>query len=194
MWAEDFQLTAVVNAGMYARDYITSVGFLKSGDYVNNSRFQDNFNALLACRPKSENIPPVQIIDLQCENFSQWRDSYHSFLQSIRMIDCQQENVWQPQPQKWSITALGMDKSGYLLMMHCRSPYSVHNFIQFILELPLDLYNAMYLEGGSQASLYISSGGITRELRGVSEAELLLGETDLSAWSIPNVIGVKRIE
>jgi uncharacterized protein YigE (DUF2233 family) len=191
-WGREFDLAAAVNAGMYGRDLRTSVGYLKSGNHLNNGRLNRSYNSIFSCGPLRENIPPVQIIDRRYQDFSEWKDKYRSFSQSIRMISCQQQNVWEQQPKKWSIAALAVDKSGSLLFIHCRSPYSVHDFIDMLLELPLDIYNAMYLEGGPEASLYYSAGGIEKELIGSYETGFFMNDSNRVSWKIPNVIGVSR--
>jgi uncharacterized protein YigE (DUF2233 family) len=191
-WAEEFNLLATINAGMYAKDYLTSVGYLKSRNHINNSLISKKYNCIFACSPLDKNVPQAQIIDLRCQNFLLLQNKYTSFSQSIRMIDCQQKNVWQQQSQKWSIAALGMAKSGDILLMHCRSPYSVHDFINIILTLPLYIYNAMYLEGGAEAGMYFSVGETEMELMGIHEAELVMGERKLDPPPLPNIIGIKR--
>lgn len=193
-WAEEFNLIAVINAGMYAEDYITSVGYLKSGNHVNNSHLSSKYNCIFACRPVEKDIPVAQIIDLKNQDFSIWKSKYLSFSQSIRMISYEQKNVWQPQLKKWSIACLAMDVSGNILFIHCQSPYSVHDFINILLTLPLNIYNAMYLEGGLEAGLYFSAGGIERELRGIHESSLIIGESNETALTTPNIIGIRKGE
>lgn len=191
-WSAGFGLVAAINAGMFATDHVTSVGYLKSGKHVNNPHFNKKYNCVFACSPLDQEVPLAQIIDLRCQEFSKWKDKYRSFSQSIRMISCRQKNVWQQQSRKWSIAALAMDKSGNILLIHSRSPYTVHDFIDILLELPLDIYTAMYLEGGPMASLYYFSGGIGKELVGSYETGLFLTDNNTTSWPIPNVIGVKR--
>ncbi len=190
-WASEFKLTAVINAGMYAADHLTSVGFMKSGEHLNNRNLNKTYNCVFACAPLEENVPQAQIIDLKCQDFKIWKSKYLSFSQSIRMISCRQKNVWQQQPRKWSIAALAVDKEGDLLFIHCRSPYSVHDFIEMLLQLPLNIYNAMYLEGGPEASLYFSAGDFEKELFGSYETGFILNDQNASAWKIPNVIGIR---
>ncbi len=191
-WANDFKLTAAINAGMYATDYLTSVGYLKSKEHINNGHLNDRYNCIFACGPTKDDISPVQVIDRRCQDFNNWKDKYHSFSQSIRMISCNQGNVWEQQPEKWSIACLAVDKSGNVLFIHCRSPYSVHDFINMLLQLPLEIYNAMYLEGGPEASLYFNSGDAEKELFGIYESRFFLSDDNDTAWKIPNVIGIKR--
>ena len=85
---------------------------------------------------------------------------------------------------------MGADVSGRMLMIFCRTPYSVHDMIDMLLELPLDLHNAMYLEGGPEASFYLTSG--EKEVRGFGSYETGFYESDENAdfWPLPNVIGI----
>ncbi len=191
-WAQDFNLVAAINAGMFAKDYLTSVGFLKSGDHVNNPTVNHSYNCVFACGPLEDGLPAARIIDRQCENFPDLRKKYRSFVQGIRMISCHQKNVWEQQPNQWSIAALGFDKGGNILFIHCRSPYTVHDFINILLKLPLEIRNAMYLEGGPPASLYYSLQGLQNELAGSYETDFLLNNNNQISWQIPNVIGVKK--
>ncbi len=191
-WAQKLGLVAAINAGMYATDHLTAVGFLKNKKHVNNPRLSKKYLSVFACQPVDEKVPPWQIIDFGCQNFADWKKKYHAFSQSIRMISCEQKNVWQQQPNKWSIAALAIDQKGRLLFIHSRSPYSVHDFIDILLQLPLFIYNAMYLEGGPEASLYFSSGGVEKELFGSFESGFFLNNSNSHPWPIPNIIGIKR--
>ncbi len=207
-WAEEFNLIAAVNAGMFQEDLRTSVGFMKNFDHVNNPRVSKEnaffaFNpvasvATLADRQAGDSsevdsaLKPAQIIDRNCQDFEVLRQKYHSIFQSIRMISCTQKNVWSQQPQKWSMAALGMDKSGNILFIFTRSPYSVHDFINMLLSLPISIYNAMYLEGGPEATLYFSANGIELEKNGSFESGFIGNDSITAAWPIPNVLGVVK--
>ena len=192
-WGKEFDLVAAINAGMYATDYKTSIGYLKTGNHFNNETINKSHKSIFACNPKSENVPPVQIIDLQHQNFSKYKNKYHSFLQSIRMISSKQKNVWQNQPLKrYSIAALGIDTDGNLLLIHCRSTYTVHDFNNILLSLPLKLHNAMYLEGGPPASLFYKDGKESKELLGNYTENGIISGSNQVAWEIPNIIGIKR--
>ena len=68
----------------------------------------------------------------------------------------------------------------------------MHDFIDMLLELPIDLKNAMYVEGGPEAQLYVEGGGRSIELVGSFETGFFEADDNLQAWPIPNVIGVVR--
>ena len=192
-WAEDFKLKAVINGGMFAKDLLTSVGYLKTGDHINNPGFHPKYNSILACNPRDQSVPPVKIIDRTCEDFALLSHKYRSFLQGIRMINCQGKNVWQPQEKGWSIAALGMDGAGNLLMIYGGSPLPVHDFIKILLQLPLDIRTTMYLEGGFQAGLYLSNHKNSSDSSSIPYPEIITAPEKHDQFVIPNVIGVREV-
>jgi uncharacterized protein YigE (DUF2233 family) len=190
-WCEKYQLVAAFNAGMYQEDGVTSVGYMKNFKHINNGRLNRN-NAVLAFNPVGPGVPEIQIIDRECQDFEKLKGKYHSLVQSIRMVSCEQQNVWDPQPTAWSTLAIGMDKSGQVLLIFSRQPYCVHDLIEILLTLPISIYNAMYLEGGPQASLYLSTKNVTIEKSGSLEGSSDSYNPIQVSWPIPNVIGIVK--
>ncbi len=191
-WCERHQLMGAFNAGMYAKDGFTSVGLMKNFKHVNNGRL-NKYNAVLAFNPVDSSVPEIQIVDRECQDFASLRGKYQTFVQSIRMVSsCDQQNVWSQQSMAWSTLALGLDKSNKVLIIFCQQQISVHDLIDMLLKLPISLHNAMYLEGGPQASLYLATPKTVIERHGNWEAAGD-GHTSIQvAWPIPNVIGIVR--
>ena len=190
-WGERRKLVAAVNAGMYLDDYATNVGYMKVRDFTNNGKLNKD-NTIAAFNRKDESVPEVQIIDRTCQDWEELKHKYHSFTQSIRMIDCNQQNRWSQQPKIWSMVVMGMDKKGNALLIFTRSPYSVHDFIKILLSSSLDLYNLMYLEGGPEASFYLNHNGVKREKMGSYETGFLENDSNNEFWPIPNIIGITK--
>jgi hypothetical protein len=162
---------------------------MKNFDHVNNPRL-NKANTVLAFNPVDKNLPEIQIIDRECQDFNELRQKYQSFVQSIRMISCDQQNVWTRQDGKWSTLAVGMDTQGNILFLFSRTLNSVHDFIEILLSLPLSLKSAMYLEGGPQASLYLSTPKMTLQKDGVWGG---IDENSLQfSLPVPNVIGIYK--
>jgi len=182
-WATSFALIAAINAGMYHKDGITSAGYMKNHEYVNNPHV-NHYKTFFAFNPIASDLPPIQIIDRECQNFDQLKSQYQSLFQGIRMISCKGKNVWKQQTDKWSTAAVGIDEGGNALFIFGETPSSVHDLIDALLALPISIHNAMYLEGGAPASFYLARGGAGIELHGQ-------GGLDLAA-SIPNVLGVVK--
>ncbi|MBF0317782.1 MAG: phosphodiester glycosidase family protein [Nitrospirae bacterium] len=181
-WAKRHNLVLAVNAGMYQADGATSVGFMKNFKHVNNPKIAKTYKAFFAFNPVVSYVPSVLFVDLECQNFAELKDKYNSFIQNIRMISCQQKNVWLQQAGAWSMVVLGMDKGGNVLFIFTRTPYTVHDFIDILLKLPISITNAMYLEGGKPASLYLSVKGTEIERTG----------DGVQSWPVPNIIGIVK--
>ena len=192
-WAQKKKLLAVINAGMYQMDFKTNVGYMKNFAHTNNPRLNKD-NTILAFNRKDSSVPEIQIIDRTCQDWEVLKDQYSSFTQSIRMVDCKQQNRWSQQPKKWSMVAIGMDSSGNVLFAFSRSPYTVHDFIDILLEAPMNLYNLMYLEGGPEASFYVKHGDTEVTKFGSYETGFVENDGNDHFWPIPNVIGVRRKE
>jgi hypothetical protein len=192
-WARRNGLVAAINASLYQTDHRTSVSLMKSRTHTNNPRLSRH-NAVLLFDRLDPSVPPVQIVDRTCRNLADVQGHYGSMVQSIRMVSCTRANVWSQQPEKkWSTAALGIDQDGKLLLIHVRSPLSTHDLIDGLLSLPLGLREAMYLEGGPEAQLYVNAGG--RELEWVgSHGSSFAGIENTYALPIPNAVGVRRVD
>ena len=190
-WAGRNRLVAAINASMYQRDFMTSVSLMKTGEHVNNSWFSKD-RTILAFDPVSGTLPAVRIIDRDCENFADLRPKYRTLIQSIRMVSCRGKNVWAQSDKVWSAAAIGMDGGGRFLVIHSRSPYSMHDLIDILLGLPLDLKRAMYVEGGPDAQMYVKSGAVELEFIGSYSSGSHESDGNRFAWPVPNVLGISR--
>jgi hypothetical protein len=176
---------------MYGKDGLTSVGYMKHRDRLINPRFTKDKTIVAFDRLRAD-VPEVQIVDLQHQDLKRLSPSYGVLVQNIRMISRKGENVWTQQPRIWSMSIMGMDKSGKVLFIFTRSPYSVHDFADILLGLPLALFNATYLDGGPPASLYLSANGVEMNLFGSYETGVREDDDAVIPWRIPNVIGIAR--
>ncbi len=181
-WAAERGFSAVINAGMF-RSGGLPVGYAKAEGRViqpdrNNDRSVFAFDDSRA-----------RLLDLSCDTFDPAREQ--NAVQGIRMVSCEGQNVWSQQPKRWSIAAIAQDRGGRILFLHARSPLSVHDFIDAVQALPLDVARAMYQEGGPEATLYVKAGGF--ELERIGSFETGFNETDgnAAAWPLPNVFGVR---
>lgn len=191
-WSQKYNLISAINAGMFQTDGIKNVGYMKNFNHINNPRLNQKYKAVLAFNPIDKTVPEIQIIDLTCQDFDNLKNKYQTLIQGIRMISCRQENVWEKQNKKWSTAAIGIDKNGNVLFIFGQKPYSVHDFINILLALPIYIYNAMYLEGGPEASLYFNSEGFEFEKIGTHNIDSNEDNLPQVARPIPNVIGVVK--
>lgn len=184
-WAARHGAAAAINAAMYQADYRTSVSLMRTREHVNQARVSKD-RAVLALDPLDAALPPARIIDRDCEDLDATGPRYGTLVQSIRMISCERRNVWAPSPRRTSAAAIGIDGKGRLLFIHARSAWPVHELVNALLALPVDLRQAMYVEGGPEAQLYARGGG--REVERVGAFESSPAATTGDAWPIPNVL------
>jgi len=190
-WCQNHNLITATNAGMYQEDRIRNVGYMKNFSHINNPKLSAVYKAVLAFNPIEPTLPEIQIIDLKCQDFERLRFKYQTLVQNIRMISCQQQNVWSKQDKMWSMAVFGIDRSGNALFIFTESRYSGYDFANILLSIPISIHNAMYLEGGQQASLYFSANDVEFERIGFPGS---LNENDNTpvARLVPNVIGIVK--
>jgi hypothetical protein len=186
-WAYRTGASAVINAAMYQEDYRTSVSLMRTGEHVNQRRLSKD-NAVLAFDPLVSGVPPIRIVDRECESLEDAAARYATLVQSIRMISCDRRNVWAPSERRYSAAAIGTDRAGRVLFIHARTPWPVYELVKALLAAPLDLQQAMYVEGGPEAQLFARGGGKEIERVGTFET----ADTNGRAWAVPNVIAAVR--
>jgi hypothetical protein len=191
-WTLGAGAVAGINAGMFQSDGLTAVGLMRTRLHQNNPRRSARFKSVLAFDPLSSELAPVRILDAACGEVEPALAAYGSLVQSIRMVSCERRNVWAADPKRWSTAAVGVDGAGRVLFVHARSPWPVHDLVNALLALPVDLQRAMYVEGGPEAQLFVRAGG-----RDVERLGLLEGTTEDRggglAWEIPNaLVAVRR--
>jgi Phosphodiester glycosidase len=189
-WALAAGAAAAINAGMFQTDGLTSVGLMRTRAHQNNPRRSTRYKAVLAFDPVLPGLAPVRILDAACGDLDPSPPGYGTLIQSIRMVSCDRKNVWAPDAKRWSAAAIGLDGAGRALFIHARSPWPVHDLVDALLALPVDLRRAMYVEGGPEAQLFVSAGG--REVERLGAFEGRAQEEASLAWEIPNVVVAVR--
>jgi hypothetical protein len=183
-WCEEFGLDAAINASMYQDENLDrSTGFMKNFDHLNNPTINSRYGAFIAFNPVDPRLPSIQFIDRRLQpDWKQKIDNYQTVIQNYRMISEGEQTGWYEDRKTHSTAALGMDGDGNVLFIFSSLPRTTNDFIDLLLRLPLDIRDAMYLEGGAYAGLY----------RRHPDSERADGEglDRLPALKVPNVIGV----
>ncbi|MBN1181768.1 MAG: phosphodiester glycosidase family protein [Bacteroidales bacterium] len=191
-WVNEFDLICAINAGMFQKDYTTGCGLLKNYGHVNNPVPADDYKMYFVCNPVNDSLPEAQMVDIEEAGAEDLIAQYYSILQSIRMVSHDGRNVWSKQSNMWSEAALGEDGDGNILFIHCRSPYTMHDFINEILKLPINLGKMMHLEGGWEAGMILDYKKIRIERIGSYETNFYEEDGNDMFYQVPNVIGVKK--
>jgi hypothetical protein len=181
-WCEEFGLVAAINAGMYQADYSTNVGYCMVDSVVEN-RSINKYLSAMAFDPVDPSRAPFRIFDLDSTPLSDITASYRTVVQNMRLIKRYRKNRWTDQGATWPEAALAEDSLGRALLVYCSVPYSMHDFNEILLGLPLDVVCAQHLEGNNPARLFINH-------------ETMIGVPQVGASgagpAIPNVLGVAR--
>lgn len=191
-WVKNKGLIAGINASMYQRNGLSSVSYMKTRQHTNNVWVSKD-KTLLAFDPIDKNRQPVRIIDRDCDDFGVLRKQYQTLVQSIRMVSCHGENMWHQQKKMWSTAAVGLDEQGRILFIHVRSPYTTHDLIDMLLQLPIGLKQAMYVEGGADAQLYIRAGNQEHDFIGSYSTGSREHDENSYSHPVPNVLGLVRL-
>jgi len=186
-WCRVGGFTAAINASMYQKDSRSSVSLMRSGDHVNNPRLSKD-RTLFAFAARADSLPPVRIIDRDCDDWEGVSQGYDAVVQSIRMVSCRGENVWAEQDRSTSTAAIALDSQGRVLFIHVRSPYATHDLIEILLELPLDVERCMYTEGGAESQLYVTVDEF--EAESVGRVSFLADDAAGRGWAVPNVVAI----
>ena len=189
-WAEQKELVLAINASMYLPDQMTSTGYLRYGAHINNSRIHSKFGAFFVAEPDAPDLPQAAILDRECDPWEERLQHYMLVAQNYRLIDTDGKILWLPGGPKHSIAAVGQDRLGYILFIHCRVPMTGEAFAAALLRTPLALRSLMYVEGGSQASMLVRCAKLHRLWLG--QSSITLFNPLESGTALPNVIGVRR--
>jgi hypothetical protein len=182
-WAARSGASAVINASMYQEDYRTSVSLMRTRDHV-NQRHVSRDRAALLFDPLDRSLPAVRMADRDRDDLESAARAYGTAIQSIRMVSFDRRNVWSPSERRFSVAAVGLDGHGRVLFLHARSAWPVHDLVEALLALPMDLRQAMYVEGGPEAQLFTHGGDVEVERLGASSGQ--------DGWPVPNVIAAVR--
>jgi len=197
-WSKTYGLTIAVNAGMFQSDYSSNVGYMKESEYINNP-YINHYQSIAAFNPKDSSMPSFKIFDAEKINGSLNKNiirdiikNYRTVVQNLRLIKRVRENRWPQQLKMWSEIALGEDSKGNILLIFSRSPYSMHDLNEILLDLPIDIQCAQHLEGGPEASLYLKSNNIELIYSGSYESNFFENNNNSMLWEIPNIIGITK--
>ena len=183
-WCRASNLAVAINLGMFATDNRTNVGYLRHGKHVNNPRW-NAYQSVLALNPGAV------WIDRDETKAMPTLARYEIVVQNLRLISGKRRNVWEKNDRQWSEAAVAVDSKGRVLFIFSREAYSMRDFNELLLRLPLDIAGAMHMDGGPPASLSIHTGGVDLDLAGNYESGLRTNG-NREQWPIPNVLGVVR--
>lgn len=192
-WCKSQNFTAAINAGMFDPDFSTHTGFLQAGEHTNSQRVNE-YQSVAAFGARRSGLPPFRIFDLDepGADIPAILKDYASAVQNLRLIKRPGDNRWGQKPRQWSEAALGEDAAGRILFIFSRSPYTMHDFNEELVNAGIDLVAAQHLEGGPEAQLFVQAGKTTLEQFGSFETGYRTDDDNREVWPIPNVLGIRE--
>lgn len=190
-WADAPRIAAVINAGMYASDLSTHVGYLRVGDRVRSGRWAKDYQSILLLGARRPGLPAATIRDARPGDTAAAFADYDTVIQNLRLIRDPGVNVWSQNGRRWSEAAIALDREGRILLLFCRSPFTMHNFNAMLIRMPLGVVRAMHVEGGPEASLSVRGPGIALDLAGSYETGFRESDGNDRQWPLPNVVVVE---
>jgi hypothetical protein len=191
-WARLSGFSAVINAGMFrSDDRLRSTGYMRDSAVTVSDFLHPGYGAFLAFQPREASLPRVRWVDRKLDpDWEAVLTAYDGIIQNYRLISRERENLWAQNDRRHSAAAIGMDASNRVLFIHCRPQVTLHEFAQALLDLPLDLIGAMYVEGGADAAMYVDVAGYVGRFVGEYQADFFQG-SNRNFWPAPNVLGIR---
>ena len=191
-WCASKNFTAAINAGMFREEGGSHAGYLLSGDHVYSKKVT-SYQSLAAFDPREAGHARFHIFDLDSPAVDIPRivKDYGSVVQNLRLIQAPGVNKWHQENKRASEAALGEDKTGHILFIFARSPFSMFEMNQELLTANIDLVAAQYLEGGPEAQLYVHTANTELELFGSYETAFQESDKNTESWPIPNVLAIR---
>jgi hypothetical protein len=188
-WVRDAGLTGGINAGMFLADG-RSCGYLELLDEVRSNRSPGSFSGVLGFDPVSKQAP-FAVGGAGCSHDLGWfKRSYRSVLQAYRvMVDSRGRAVEWPHTRRFSTAAIGVDRDGWAVLIHSRTPYRPTVLNRMLAEPSLGLRGVVYMEGGPEASLVVEAGPSPVREMGSWEDGFNANDDNRVFWDLPNVIG-----
>ena len=193
-WVRERGLVAAINAAMYEPDGRASGLCVRRG--VEESPDDPLFGGFYVLDPIAPASPSITLMGRDCAGFDlpTLRAAWGSIVATYRLLDCEGHPIAWVDPDRYSAAAIGMDRTGRLVMVHSRTPYRMSELAQMLASAPLDFTQLFFVEGGPEATLIVESGelhvrevGLRRDLPDGVEPD------HDSLYSLPNVLGVRAI-
>ncbi|MDR0827075.1 MAG: hypothetical protein LBN33_04230 [Desulfovibrio sp.] len=154
-WSLHLDLRAGINASMYLPDGVTSTGYMRKGQSVNNEKIGGRLGAFFVANPTLPGLPKARILERGASGMPFLPDDYSIVVQNFRFMDSAGNVLWREGGPVHSIAAVAEDAVGRILFILCREPLPSEVFAARLKDFALSLRTVMYVEGGAQAGLFL---------------------------------------
>ena len=191
-WVESLGLNMLFNAGMYnLKDGRSHRYFMKNYKHLNNSNLSVTTNGIIAFNRKNESVPKFGLYDLTKSDWKMIDTSYNTIIQGLRMLDGDGCPVyWNDRVQSCSMIIIAQDRESNIYVIFSKTPFTQNQMIDNLLNLPITLINAVYLEGGSRSNLIVSTTKFKMKRVGSFGSDINSYNKNSTFYPFPNFIGL----
>jgi hypothetical protein len=154
-WQRRSDAIAVFNAGQYYGDY-SYMGLLASGGKVISRRPHPTFKAALVAGPRAGG-PAIRVLDLTRERLDPDSLGWGEIAQSFMLFDRDGKERVRRSDQVAARTVVAEDRSGRIVVLTSEGGYTLWDFAQLLKKFPLELSQAMSMDGGLEAEMVVSA-------------------------------------
>ena len=158
-WSRESGLRAGINASMYLPDNVTSTGYMRNGETLNNKKMGSKLGAFFVAGRRNKAVAPADILERESPEWPERLEEYTIVVQNYRLMDSRGKTLWAEGGPLHSIAAVAKDQSGRIVFLLSQEPLMAEQFARRLRELPLSLSTVMYVEGGAQAGLFLHVSG-----------------------------------
>ncbi len=187
-WQRRTDALAVFNAGQYYGDY-SYMGLLASGGKVISRRAHPTFKAVLVAGPRAGG-PAIRVLDLSRERLGPDSLGWDEVAQSFMLFDRDGTVRVRHSDQVAGRTAVAEDRGGRIVVLTSEGGYTLWDFAQLLKTLPLELSQAMAMDGGLEAEMVVSTAHFRYASFGQWEHGRAPRDAPLPPVALPAVITV----
>ena len=154
-WQRRSGALAVFNAGQYYGDY-SYMGLLASRGVIVSRRTHPTFKAALVAGPRDGGTA-VRVLDLSRVRLDPDSLRWSDVAQSFMLFDRDGTVRVRHSDQVAARTAVGQDRTGRIVVLTSEGGYTLWDFANLLKSLPLELSQAMAMDGGLEAEMVVSA-------------------------------------
>jgi len=154
-WQRRSGALAVFNAGQYYGDY-SYMGLLESRGEVVSRRTHPTFKAAPVAGPRGGGTA-IRVLDLSHVRLDPDSLGWGEVAQSFMLFDRDGTVRVRRSDQVAARTAVAEDRAGRIVVLTSEGGYTLWDFAQLLKKLPLELAQAMAMDGGLEAEMVVSA-------------------------------------
>jgi hypothetical protein len=187
-WKRRTGALAVFNAGQYYEDF-TYMGLLVCDGRVVSGTLHPGYKAALVAAPDSGG-PGARVVDLTREPIDPRHPGWREVAQSFMLFDRTGTVRIRKSDRIANRTVVAEDRRGRLLVITSEGAYTLSDFAELLKATPLEIVQAMCMDGGYEAEMCVSVDKFRYASFGRWEKDADAAESPGAMTPLPTVVTV----